>query len=93
MRLEAKNKLDGSKEKIMEMIKKFVPAEKMLEDYETTYIIGTMFDIFDDLSGLVVDQANQIDDMEECLKDSYEIIKNLEKQITELRKEVTKKAQ
>ena len=77
--------LECSKIKVIDMLKKFVTPEMMLEDYEATYLVGTLLEIYDDLSVAVIAQAETLDKLMEMSERSYNGIKELTKQVEDIK--------
>ena len=76
------------KEKTIDVIKKSVGIEELLDQPEVTYMMGECLKIYDESANLLKEQARQLDEMAEYLENSYKIIQRMEENINELRKEV-----
>ena len=82
--------LTKSKNQVMEMMNKEFSVEDILVDPDAAYMMGNVLKIYDEYADLAFDMANQIDEMEEMLRNSYRVIKDISEQMNELRKEVAK---
>lgn len=80
--------MTNSKNQVMEIMNKQFSASDILKDPDTAYAIGNVLKIYDEYADLAFDMANQIDEMEELLRNSYRVIKDISEQMNELRKEV-----
>ena len=80
--------LKKAKSEMFEVFNKNITAQQILESPEEAYAVGKLLKLYNDFEQLAYDQASQIDEMEELLRNSYELIRKLDEQIVELRKEV-----
>lgn len=84
--------LKKAKTETFEMFNKLTTAQQILESPEEAYAVGKMIELYSDFEELAYDQAKQIDDMEDMLKETNRMIKKIDEQLFELKKEI-KKAQ
>lgn len=77
-----------TREDCIDMIKKNVDIETLLEQPEATMFVGKTLKIYDKAVDLMEDQARQLDEMSELLEASYKTIQRMEETINDLRKEV-----
>ena len=77
-----------TRDQTMELIKRFTTVEQLLEQPEATYMIGECLKIYDKSVDMMVDQAKQLDEMNEICAESYKQLRMMSDTINELRKEV-----
>ena len=76
------------REDCINMIKKNLDIEDLLDEPEATMVIGQTLEIYDKAVVMMEDQAKQLDEMAEMIENSYKMISKMNETINDLRKEM-----